>query len=206
MSFVHDMRSYYSTIVESPSLVFDVIGFLSTSNKLHSRPLLHYVFKLACLCLTDTVAESPVVRFGAVDSSKVSCTMNKVFYPVQSYLSCVPNYVEACCRGNSVTKFLDLCDSFGRRAFDPVYSPWDDVDYYGRASFSVLLRNSFEPANEVSEQGKRPRQNRILLQSQSGSRIIPIPKRVVGRVKYGPITQKEIDIVTSGLVQGGSKD
>ena len=206
MSFVYDLRRSYPTLVESPDLIFDVVSYLSTSVKLRSRPLLLYIFRLSCLCLTDAVSEFPSVQFGTVDSSKLGCTMNEVFYPVQSYLSCVPNCIEACCRGESVTRFLNLCSTFGNRAFSSTYTPWSDVDYCGQASFSSILQESYGQLNGGKESDERPKKDRILHQSKAGPRSIPIPKRVVGRVTYGPISQADVAIVASKLVQGGSKD
>ena len=206
MSFVHDLRSSFRDLTTDPGLVHDTIDFLVRSGKLCSRPLLQYVFRLSCLCLTETSLDFPVVQFGKVDTSKLGTPMSETIYPVQSYLSCVPGCVESCARGPSVTQFLALCDTFGDRGFSSIYTPWDDLDFCGQNKFSQELNSSYDKIVEADTQDTGPKRDRILIQSTSGHRSIPIPKRVAGKVKYGPISQKEVDIVVSGVAEGGSTD
>ena len=202
ISFVEEIRSFYPDVVEAPDLIFDVVSFLATSAKLQSRPLLHYVFLLSGLCLTEAGPVLPVVKFGTVDSSKVTCGTADVIFPVQSYLSSVPDGGEFCSRGSSVDHFVESCATYGQLCSSDIYDVWSHVDFCGRQS---ILDKFLTAYRKLSPSGAKKSSSRKSSASStvSVSKTLAIPKKV-GHVNYGAISSKEVSKAVSKIAASSS--
>ena len=203
ISFVEELRSKYSDLVKTPDVLVDVVDFLSSSIQLRDRPLLQYVFSLSCLCLTETSPTLPVVKFGSVDTSKVTCGVADVIFPVQSYLSNVPDSGEVCSRGAALKQFLEFGSNYGRMCSSDVYDAWTSVDYCGRQKILEHFHATYRQIVKAPDK-KGPSSKSSVSSAVSVAKPLVVPKRV-GHVNYGAISSKEVDKAVSQLAASSSK-
>ena len=120
-------------------LISDTVKFLVDMPSLHSRPLLHKLFRLACLCLDEPFPLLLPVKLGSVDSDDPTNSLLDVSLPVKSYYSNVPYGIEAVTTDQSVSAFLRLEPDFGGVGLSDTYCPWDSVDFFGRSEILEQL-------------------------------------------------------------------
>ena len=84
LSIVDDLRRSFPDFEQPTMLISDTVKFLVDMPSSHSRPLLHKLFRLACLCLDEPFSVLPTVRFGSVDSENPTDSLVDVIFPVQS--------------------------------------------------------------------------------------------------------------------------
>ena len=132
-SFVDDLRRRYPELRQPTLFIRDTVAFLIEQATLLSCPLLLKLFRLACLCLDEPFQTLPPVKFGSVDSDDPTSGFVDVVLPVQFYFQNVPYSVEAVSSDQSVAAFLRLEPTFVGVGTSDVYSPWDSVDFFGRA-------------------------------------------------------------------------
>ena len=82
-----------------------------------SRPHLLHLFRLSCLCLAETSANLPAIKFHGVDSSDLNCRLSDVLYPAQSYLAHVPDSVAMCTSESALVKYQALAARFSEVTF-----------------------------------------------------------------------------------------
>ena len=56
----------------------------------------------------------PKVKFGTVDSSKLTYGTDDVIFPLQSFLASVPDGAEFCARGSALDQFVESCAIYGQ--------------------------------------------------------------------------------------------
>ena len=139
LSFVDELRVKFSEFDQPTLLIPDTIDFVRGQTTIHTRPLLLRCFKLASLCLDEPFRSLPTVKFGSVKTDDHASQLIDVVLPVQSYFSGVAGSVEAVTSDSSVSEFLELESTFGRRALSDTYDPWADLDQFGRADILSKL-------------------------------------------------------------------
>ena len=154
LSFLGTLRTGYTTIVESPELVFDVVDLLMPMASLRERPHLHYLFKLCCLCLTGSSLEMPVVEIGSTNSNSSNCKIREAIFPVQSYVTAVPDCIQPCVTSSALAQFLCLRDELGTSGFTSLYDPWSSVDFNNHAAIYNTFRQGY--ASVLRRQGEAP--------------------------------------------------
>ena len=138
-SFVDDLRRRYPELRQPTLFIRDTVAFLIEQATLLSRPLLLKLFRLACLCRDEPFQTLPPVKFGSVDSDDPTSGFVDVVLPGQSYFQNVPYSVEAVTFDQSVAAFLRLEPTFVGVGTSDIYSPWDSVDFFGRAEILERL-------------------------------------------------------------------
>ena len=141
-SFVDELRRKYPELHQPVLFVRDTVSFLIEQASLHSRPLLNKLFRLTCLCLDEPFQILPPVKHGSVDSDNPTSGFVDVVLPVQSYFQNVTNCMESVSSYDSIAAFLRLEPSFVGVETSDVYSPWDNVDFFGRAGILEKLDSS----------------------------------------------------------------
>ena len=204
LSFIDNLRVSFPQLVKEPTLPHDIVDFMVPLVSLRERPLLDYVFRLSCLCLTSPNPELPVVSWGTTSSSSLTCRISEAVFPVQSYLDQVPESSDFCTSKDSVGRFLSLRDDMDQISFSSTYDPWVSVDLVGRgAIYSAFMKvyNKLNPSPVVVETvSKEPSE------SSDTPRALRPPLKVQGRVNYGKISTAEVDSVATKLVASSSKD
>ena len=125
----------------------DLIEFLVNLEFLRDRPRLLYLFKLSCLCLTNSSPTLPGIILGTINTSDFKGRFTDVALPVQSYLASVSDSVAHCSSDDSMSKFSVLSVDFGRTAFSSDYDPWSFVDSFGRSRIYKSLLTSYKSAS-----------------------------------------------------------
>ena len=203
ISLIEELRSKHESLIETPDVIVDIVGFFATLDLLRNRPLLHYVFSLSCLCLTETSQTFPVVKFSTIDTSKPTCGLLDVIFPVQSYVSNVPDAGEVCSRGLALDQFLEKGSTYGRLCLSDVYDAWSSVDYCGRQGifdhFLTTYRQVMKSRDKKGSSSKGSTSSAV-----SVSKSLAVPKKV-GHVNYGSISSKEVDKTVSHLAASSSK-
>ena len=74
----------------------DIVDLLISLPSFRSRPRLFHLFRLGCLCLTESSPNLPTIRFEGADSSDPNCRLSSVLLPSQSYLATGSNSVVSC--------------------------------------------------------------------------------------------------------------
>ena len=138
-SFVDELRRKYPELHQPALLVLDTVSFLIEQASLHSRPLLHKLFRLASLCLDERFQTLPPVKFGSVDSDNPTSGFVDVVLPVQTYFHNVTNGMDSVSSDDSIAAFLRLEPTFVGIGNSDVYSPWDSVDFFGRVGILEQL-------------------------------------------------------------------
>ena len=134
VSFRDDLQRRYPDLHQPTLFILDTVGFLIEQSSLQSRPLLLKLFRLACLCLDEPFQTLPPVKIGSLDSDDPTSSFVDVVLPVQSYFRNVPNGIESVNSDQSVAAFLRLEHTFVGVGTSDVYSPWESVNFFDRAS------------------------------------------------------------------------
>ena len=108
LSSLDDLRRCYPDSTQPTLLVSSTVKFLIDTPSLRNHPLLHKLFRLACLCLDESFQDPPVVKFGSITSVDPASCLVDVILPVQWYFSNVPHAIETLTADQSVSAFLRL--------------------------------------------------------------------------------------------------
>ena len=196
LSFLDDLRRSYPGLTQPTLLVADTISFLVDLPSLHSRPILHKLFRLACLCIDEPFRELPTVKFGSIDSEDPASSLIDVILPVQSCFCNVPHAVEATTSDQSVAAFLRLEPEFGSRGLSDAYFPWPDVDFFGSKRIMDLL-------NSLSTEGQL--QVNVVAPAATSSKSSSPVKSGKGRKKTSSLVGgAELSQFTENLLQSSS--
>ena len=200
LSFVDNLRIKYAELVKSPQLLFDVVDFLIGLPSLRERPLLDYVFRLSCLCLTGGNAELPVVVLGTKTSEDLSCRVSEAVFPVQSYLLNVPESTSVCTSQEAIGRYLSSLEDMDINTFSTTYDPWGSVDLAGRSGIYVELMKTYRKLHPLPSPPKTSSEG---TPSDSGKiRMLQPPSRVQGRINYGNVPESEIDSTAARIRSG----
>ena len=93
--------------LKTADFVPDIADLISLP-PLRNRPRLFHLFRLSCLCLTESSPVLPTIRFQGADSSDPNCRMSTILLPAQSYLATVPYSVVSCISEAALSKFHQL--------------------------------------------------------------------------------------------------
>ena len=113
-----------------------MLEFLIPMPSFRSRSRLFYLFRLCCLCITESHQELPAIKFHDVDTSSPSCRLSAVILPAQSYLSNCPDAIATCTTETALAQYRELEGQFSSRHF--AGDPWVHADMFGRAE---ILKN-----------------------------------------------------------------
>ena len=143
----------------------DMVYLLLPIPALRSRRHLYYVFRLCCLCLSESSPELPPIRFQGANISDPRCRLATLLLPAQSYVANGVGSAATCTTDEAMEKYRSLRTCFGSGYV--ARNPWVRVDSFGRseifkklsASLSlslpminrllVLLRLLFPPLNNA---------------------------------------------------------
>ena len=104
VEFVEYFRTSFPHLKDQPGQVKDIVGFLIALPSLRSRKNLLYLFRLTCLCLTESGADLPAIKFHEVDTSNSKCRLTDMLLPARSYLINCPGAVNFCTSETSLSK------------------------------------------------------------------------------------------------------
>ena len=132
LEFVDDLRQVCSdSIVAGPANDYMVTN-LSNFRDLAKREYTHFVFISCCLCLCHVCPSLPSVRPGSPTLGLSEYDFSAKFEPLQTYI--LSNQLERSVftEPDSITKCIEIVESFADQAFRPDYTPLDSVDVHGR--------------------------------------------------------------------------
>ena len=132
LSFLDEIRKNHPSIVQPKLLIPDVIEFVCGQEAYKSRPYLMRIFRLSCLCLDDPRLSYPPVKYGTIHTDDPKSPMYDVVTPLQSYLIDTARGVEVFTSDASIARFLALEPTFRTTGLKDTYSPWDELDKFGR--------------------------------------------------------------------------
>ena len=140
LSFLDELRKEFPDLDQPRVIIVDAVTFISGHVTLQSRPRLARIFKLSCLCLDQGSSAMPAVKFGPVRTDDPKSKLVDTILPVQSFFMNVGRSIDALTTASSVTDFLAFEPTFGGTAFTDIYSPWDGLNFFDRASIFATFR------------------------------------------------------------------
>ena len=123
LSFLDDLDRCYPNLTQPTLLASITVKFLIDMPSQRNHPLLHKLFRLACLCLDEPFLDPPVVKFDCINSEDPASILVDVILPVQSYFSNYPHAIETLTADQSDSDFLRLEPEFGGRGLGDAYCP-----------------------------------------------------------------------------------
>ena len=142
MEFVEYSRTSFLHLKDQPGLVKDVVGFLIVLPALRSRKNLFYLFRLSCLCLTESGTGLPPIKFHEVDTSNPKCRLIDMLLPAKSYLANCPGAFFLCTSEPSMSKLRAMDEQINSGQF--AGDPWAHVDTFGRSTLLQSLTTTFK--------------------------------------------------------------
>ena len=196
LSFIDILREMHPGIQQPKLLIADAIEFISGQEALKTRPHVHRLFRLSCLCLDEPRLFFYPVKFGSHRTDDPFSPMFDVVAPIQSYLGYCARGLDVLTSDSSVTRFLSLEQSFGNSGLSDVYSPWDSVDHFGR----VKIRDDLNPRGA----GKGAAQESSVPEGTSTLKPFAVPK--TNKRRSHLLTDDELTESATRLIAGSSKD
>ena len=120
LSFIDILREMHPGIQQPKLLIADTIEFISGQEALKTRPHLHRLFRLSCLCLDEPRLSFSPVKFGSHRTDDPLSPMFDVVAQIQSYLGYCARGLDVLTSDSSVTRFLSLEQSFGNSGLTDV--------------------------------------------------------------------------------------
>ena len=115
--FIDLFRNTCGTVKNAPNSIADMLEFLIPIPSFRSRSRLFHLFRLCCLCITESHQELPTIKFHDVDTSSPSCRLSAVILPAQSYLSNCPDAIATCTTETALAQYRELEGQFSSRHF-----------------------------------------------------------------------------------------
>ena len=173
-----------------PESVVDVVALLISMPALRSRPRLLHLFKLSCLCLTETSPDLPPIPFPGADSSDPDCRLSNILLPAQSYLATVPNSEISCVTEAALTKFLELESRFS--SGNVPGDPWAHVDSFGQSNFYRALLTAFKSQGDVVSTSNVVRSRSSSIINEGSDSAFRSPGKTVKFAHEGVISVSEV--------------
>ena len=177
LSFIDEFRRLHPEVQQQKLLIADAIEFISNQEALKTRRHLTRIFRLCCLCLDEPRFSFPAVRFGSARTDDPTCSMFDVVAPIQSFLGSVSRGLDVLTSEASVSRFLQLEQTFGITGLESTYSPWDSFNHFGRQQIRETLSSSFRiPSGSGAgrpNSSKSPKGVRISPDKPSSKRSAP---------------------------------
>ena len=203
----HDLLDYFRNLDSgsdfTSSSVPDMVSFLLLAPVMRERSHLLHLFKLACLCLTETSPEMPLVSYSRVDTSSPRCCYTDVIRPAQSYLSNVLDAVTVCVSEKNVPHIQKLSLAFGDSSFATNYDPWFFVDNFGRQNIYKSLLKSF--STPIVKTFSRTSPTSSTASSNVQQSPLKLSKRAKQHRQFGGVSLEERKDLVEELRQGSSK-
>ena len=202
--FVDHFRKTSSGIKDAPATIPDVLALLTPMPALRSRINLFHLYRLCCLCITESHQDLPAIKFQDVDTSGDHCRLSSVILPAQSYLATCPGAIAVCTSESALVKYkeLDLQFTSGQLSGDP----WSHVDVFGRASLLKTLTDSFISLKGVPLVGVSTSSRASSVSTSAGKKLNWAAGKAQKLAFFGNIPQSEISKTVKELRQGSSKD
>ena len=109
---------------------------------LRNRPRLLHIFRLNCLCLTESSTCLPAIQYQGADSTDRNCRLSSVLLPAQSHLSSVHRSVASCVSESALTKFHGLESRFDSGNIPG--HPWIHVALFGQGKLYKTLLTAYK--------------------------------------------------------------
>ena len=200
VEFLDHFRSSSGPLRTSDA-VPDIIDLLVSMPALRSRPRLWRLFRLSCLCLTETSPRLPPFRFQDADSSNPNCRLSDVLLPAQSYLATVPNSELSCVIETALTKFHALESQFDSGSVPG--DPWAHVDSFGQSKFYRTLITAYKSQGSVVSISKAVRSRSSSVVNDGSTSAFRSPGKTAKQAHEGVIPASEVAKTVEEL-QGGS--
>ena len=205
ISVLTHLRGAKTSLASNPSVIHDVVDYLSTLPALKERAHVYHLFNLSCLCLTTKSPSFPVVSFGSIRTDNLSCRSTDVILPVQSFFANLSQSVPVCTTDSALESFFTLCVDFGSTGLDSAYDPWRSVDYFGRSKIYKKMSSS---QKLLIKKRESPRQVQVRRPEETASEVLSL--RPCRRVRishcFGSVSESDVVRSISNLRQGSSKD
>ena len=204
MEFVDHFRANFPQLKDVPGQMKDMVGFLVALPALRSRKSLFHLFRLSCLCLTESGIELPAIKFHEVDTSKPKCRFTDMLLPAQSYLANCSQSVSYCTSESSIAKFREMDSQFSSGQF--AGDPWTHVDAFGRSAFQKSLMTTFK--------GLKPTPVKVIagpsrcssVSSTAGHKVVRESGSSQKPAFFGSIIATETSKAEESPKEGSSKD
>ena len=131
LSFIDKLRRTRPNVQQTRLLDGDAVDFISRQHFWTSSPHLSRMFRLSCLCLDEPRCSSPV-RFGSVKTDHLTCATFDLVTPIQSCFDAVARGLDNLTSDESIARLLKLEMTLASFGLSDTYSPWDEVNYFGR--------------------------------------------------------------------------
>ena len=124
-----------------------MLEFLIPMPSFRSPSRLFHLFRLCCLCITESHQELPTIKFHDVDTSSPSCRLSAVILPRSLICRIAPMLLPPCTTETALAQHRELEGQFSSRHF--AGDPWVHADMFGRAEILKNLSMSFKRLKSV---------------------------------------------------------
>ena len=201
VEFIDHLRNTCSSFRDT-ELITDVVDFLLPMPAMRNRPRLLHLFRLSCLCLTETSTRPPAIPFSGADSADPNCRLSSVLLPAQSYLSAVPHSVSYCVSESALTKFHELEARFD--SGNVPGDPWSHVDSFGQGKFYKALLSSYKTQSSEASPAKIVRSRSSSTIHEDSGTAFRSPGKTVKYAHEGVIPSSEVMKAVKELQSGSS--
>ena len=200
VEFLDQLRNTHGHL-RTADLVPDVVDLFVSLPALRNRLRVFHLFRLSCLCVTESSPTLPAIRFQGADSSDPNCRLSTILLPSQSFLTTVPNSVASCVTEAALGRFRELEARFDSGNVSG--NPWSHVDAFGQSKFYKSLLASYRiQGHEVSPVKVDRSRSSSVVDENSGS-TFRSPGKTVCLAHDGYIPAAEVT-KTVKEIQGGS--
>ena len=181
----------------------DIVDLLVSLPSFRSRPRLFHLFRLGCLCLTESSPNLPTIRFEGAGSSDPNCRLSSVLLPAQSYLATGPNSVVSCVSESALNKFHELETRFD--SGNVPGDPWSHVDSFGQSKFYKALMSAYQTQGHDVSPVKVVRSRSSTLVSEGAGTSFRSPGKTVTLAPESVIPAAEVAKTVKELRGGSTK-
>ena len=202
--FIDLFRSTCGTVKNAPHTIGDMLDFLIAMPSFRSRSRLFHLFRLCCLCITESHQELPAIKFHGVDTSSSNCRLAAVILPAQSYLANCPDAISTCTTETALAQYRELEGQFSSRHF--AGDPWVHADMFGRAEFLKKLSSSFKQLKSTPIVGISTASRSSSVSTTAVRKINWAAGQAQKLAYFGDLPAEELSKTVQELREGSSKD
>ena len=151
IEFVDYLRHVYLDELGVGPDVEDMVSFLSSCPEMSRRRYTWDLFKFSCLCLGHVAPKLPDVSLGSSKVGVTSVDLSSLIEPLQGYLLSSDAEENLFTDPGSISSCTDLLETFGDRALQCGYNPWEFVDIHGYEKIRAELGKSYKVVRIASD-------------------------------------------------------
>ena len=171
---------------------------------LRNRRHLYHLFRLCCLCLTESSSGRPSIRFQGATFSDPRCRLAPLLLPAQSYVANSVGSAATCTPDEAMEKYRVLRNRFG--SGNGSGDPWIHVDSFGRSDIFKKLSAACQSLCQSVDDQPLTRPAPSSLSTVEERTVLPKPGKSKKRAYFGDIPHEEVSKAVKELREGSSKD